>query len=290
MDSDYCKFRQKCKDLKELKGKEGYEELDLDTMDSRKFTLLQTACWFNYFDDVKLILEHPKINTNKFVNDKGGSPLMLAIRGGSKQSAILMIQDKRVDINLENDHGCAPAKETQIKKRGPLNDLSLSPTTPFKEACLMGNDLLVEYFMIHKHDDIVIPEGFLDLLQEVVDASYYMGKNANVPRVLWLLKPFVEDRSFARRGLFRDYKFQHMIEEYMPQYLFLLNSLYEGGYFVFSVSGSGLKRLFGIMKRLPEELKMLLCNISFGSKKMFISSFTLKTELMFLRTEFFCMK
>jgi len=64
---------------------------------------LHTACRFNIGSAVSDLLRHPGIA----VNDQtilGSTPLMVAVKYGSKQAVQILIRDKRVDLDIADNH------------------------------------------------------------------------------------------------------------------------------------------------------------------------------------------
>lgn len=228
--------------------KENSPDLDINHKSSEYIlcpTPLHRACYNGLSDIIKVLLSHPKIDVNP-VNILWNTPLACSIIqwGLQEDPVTILLSDKRVNVN----------------------------EGAFMKACYTESRDLIEKFMIHR-DDLVVTKECIKELEEHVPESKELK---DVIKLVW---SYHKDKYMIKRILFEE---NVMFEDYGPQHLLILGTLLEEGYYMHSEDSLVPKRFWEILKKLPAELRMVLCNRAFGQTKDFIPSLNLKTELRYL--------
>lgn len=219
-------------------------------------TILHRECWGGDLEIIKLLLAHPRIDVNSR-DDVGNTPLEWACQRGNVETVKLMLKDKRVIIDSENTvyH------------------------TPFWEACLHGKFLVVEFLLLLENHQIKLTKS--DVVSDVWNHSTpaeiaYMTENREIYN---LVSEFEKDYKMAQRDLIKS---KGLGQKFDAAQVFLMGLLYQEGYY--RVEGAN-QSFFWILKELPTELKMIICNRSFGLEKDFIPSFLVLQELKVMKNK-----
>lgn len=213
-------------------------------------TALCNACINENINMVKLLLTHPDIDTNKKDTD-GRSPLYTTCIIGHMEIATILLQDKRVLPDEESDTRYSPLF-TAIR---------------------------------HGHPEIV--ELILTLVENVrltckSNINLYGFVKAQI--AFEIITEFKKDYPMAKRNLLKK---KRIASQHDSAQILLLSILCDDGFLRLQTVESVVNRFFEILMKLPMEIQMRLCNLSYGVNKEFVSESNIALELKMLKKEKF---
>lgn len=237
-------------------------DFDVNFMGTRnRSTILSIACWFNCTEIIKLLLAHPDIEVNK-QDPSGHAALHFSWKVDNFDAAILLLSDKRVNIEVRNHAGMSP----------------------FWIACMNNNHDMIEYMLINTDVDLTVKGDYYSTTSPMrkctpLEVSYNVADGKDM-KTAEMITEFEADREVARR---KYKKIKGLGCHYDSAQLFLLVVLCSDGYF--RIKESLFSGFFKILAELPLELQMIICNRVYETTtvKKFISSSLIELELRILR-------
>jgi len=251
--------------------------LNVNATDDDGWTALHLAARYGHYEIAKYILEQPDVLPNISALNSG-CPLRLACTNSGRRVVKLLLDDPRVDVNLMSEVGYPP----------------------LYEAIRWQNEPIIQLFLVHAHNldlsqEFVVENGGENITHTVIghlantiaDTSkrverrraevskpglaspsiykiHHLSCNKELQkceRIHTLLVDYEANRNLVRHKL-------RLEEEYPDAYshhlyaliIFICDGLLKiksGGH---RQQNRDVLRFYGITKRLPMELQMMLCN------------------------------
>lgn len=209
------------------------------TSDNGHFSFLHAACLTNRLEIVKVLLRHPDIKINGH-SQCNSTPFGLACRDGHHEIVRLLLNDSRTSVNLPVQFGY----------------------TPLKVAADYGHLNVIQEAIASKRTDIKFGDkgrpGTKDTyLGGVLQAAHYHQHH----EIISLMTDFEENPEQTRRhirfklGLDRE----EDAASVFAMTIFICDGLCALKEDVIWPQTTHLK-IFGILKKLPMELQMVVCN------------------------------
>ena len=212
-------------------------------------TALDIACCFRQVKVVKLLLAHPAIN----VNARRDLPcqetsLMLACHLDDKRIATLLLRDPRVDASVADGDG----------------------HTTLWWACYRGSPQVVEW-LIASGKDLGKWHDFWCVLKLLeFPPPNHRATRENQTKTLVLMRKFMANPMLTRHQVRVRLGFAvSWAAEVFAATIFLCDDLFQLKYARYSTrsASSSAIRFFSIIRRLPMELQMIVCNRVVGLAK-----------------------
>ena len=210
-----------------------------------RYTSLQVACAKGNFEVLPHLLARSDLDVNKR-NSWEGTSLLLACLKGRKEAVVGMLQDWRVNVNLADYAGC----------------------TPLWWACQCDHLEIVKWLLASGRElDLERKGRFYGREMTPLEVA----RTNNKREMAELLSNFASDKVQTRLMVRLELKLHHVL----AAELFALVVFLSDGYFVLSdevVASSAGTRFFAMVRRLPMELQMVLCNRAYSLHKDIVTT------------------
>ena len=211
-----------------------------DALDDDGWTPLHYACAYGHREIVSELILRFEINVNQ-KSKNGTTPFHITCSQGNIETLKVLLKDYRVDINMAGE-----------KRRTPLWCVSLN-----------GRVEVIKWMIALRGDELD-----LDKKRMWGDKEYTpieIARYGNETKIVSLLERFTSNRLKTRNEL----RLELGLIDHWPNELFALSVFLCDDFLCIKPQslGSPASRFFSIVKRLPMELQMILCNRAYEFSK-----------------------